>query len=184
MQDVMVVDASEGQIFLATFESDNTTNLYISESQGVRFSLSLRNVVYFDPDGANRDSFLRSVLLQIQSPTLRSTPVKPLTQSSTLHSTLTQPLLSHASHQTSHEFVDVHRVDGMRGVYIASVVQNATLDPSQQMTMITFDKGGRWQFLDVSSHPFLIFISFSFKSHRFICCFASGARSRQRGTQH
>ena len=63
MQDVMVVDASEGQIFLATFESDNATNLYISESQGVRFSLSLRNVVYFDPDGANRDSFLRSVLL-------------------------------------------------------------------------------------------------------------------------
>ena len=59
VQEVMVVDASEGQIFLATYEGDETTNLYISESQGVRFSLSLRNIVFYNPEGANADSFVR-----------------------------------------------------------------------------------------------------------------------------
>ena len=48
---------------------------------------------------------------------------------------------------TEKSFADVHRVDGMRGVYIASVFFNGTFDSSQQMSLISFDKGalhGRW----------------------------------------
>ena len=50
---------------------------------------------------------------------------------------------------TEKSFADVHRVDGMRGVYIASVFFNGTFDSSQQMSLISFDKGGLWQHLDV-----------------------------------
>lgn len=45
----------------------------------------------------------------------------------------------------------MHRVDGMRGVYIASVFKDGQFDADNQVSMITFDKGGLWKFLDVSS---------------------------------
>ena len=39
----------------------------------------------------------------------------------------------------------------MRGVYIASIFKDGTFDPHQQMSLISFDKGGYWQYLDVST---------------------------------
>ena len=67
---------------------------------------------------------------------------------------------------SSKAFVDLHRVDGMRGVYIASVLRNGTFNTEEQMTMITFDKGGNWQFLDVSliSVVSAFFLSYYFYS--------------------
>lgn len=38
------------------------TSLYISDVLGSRFSLSLENIVYFSPTGANSDTWLRSVM--------------------------------------------------------------------------------------------------------------------------
>ena len=45
-----VADASEGQLVVAVNHQYNLTNLYISESRGVRFSLSLERVLYHDPN--------------------------------------------------------------------------------------------------------------------------------------
>ena len=48
--------------------------------------------------------------------------------------------------------MDVHRVSGLRGIYLASrlpagsaVHQSSRLGPEHVQTLITFDKGGRWQ---------------------------------------
>ena len=50
------------------------------------------------------------------------------------------------------DFVDVHRVSGLRGIYIASRLpadaatrRSSSLGPEHVQTLITFDKGGRWQ---------------------------------------
>ena len=45
-----VADASEGQLVVAVNHQSNLTNLYISESRGIRFSLSLERVLYHDPN--------------------------------------------------------------------------------------------------------------------------------------
>ena len=44
-------------------------------------------------------------------------------------------------------FADIHKVDGMRGIYIASQVVNGTFDVNNQRSLITFDKGGEWRLL-------------------------------------
>ena len=48
--------------------------------------------------------------------------------------------------------MDVHRVSGLRGIYLASRLQpgftgspRSRLGPEHVQTLITFDKGGRWQ---------------------------------------
>ena len=53
-----MVDASEGQIFIIIHHA-NMSHLYISEAEGYRYSLSLQHVVYFNPEGANSDTWLR-----------------------------------------------------------------------------------------------------------------------------
>ena len=45
-----VADGSEGQLVVAVNHHSNLTNLYISESRGIRFSLSLERVLYHDPN--------------------------------------------------------------------------------------------------------------------------------------
>ena len=40
-----MVDASEGQVFIAVYHSINTTNLYVSDAEGLNYSFSLDNVV-------------------------------------------------------------------------------------------------------------------------------------------
>ena len=42
-------------------------------------------------------------------------------------------------------FVDLHKVKGMRGVYIASQLTAGRVGHRHIMTKITFDKGGMWQ---------------------------------------
>ncbi|XP_046548454.1 sortilin-related receptor-like [Haliotis rubra] len=104
-----IADASEEQVMACVFHNSSATNLYISEVKGLRFSLSLERVVYFNPKGANRDTWLR--------------------------------------YYTNETFADIHRVDGMRGIYIASQLLTGTLDIDQQRSLITFDKGGEWQLI-------------------------------------
>ena len=58
VQDYYVADASEDQVFLCVNHNGSQTHLYISEVQGVSFSLSLENVVYYNPEGANIDTWL------------------------------------------------------------------------------------------------------------------------------
>ena len=45
MQHYSVIDASEGQVFIAVYHIGNTSNLYISEEKGVNYSLTLQDIV-------------------------------------------------------------------------------------------------------------------------------------------
>lgn len=47
MQDFYVADASENQVFLAVAHSARTTHLYISDTSGTKYSLSMERVLYF-----------------------------------------------------------------------------------------------------------------------------------------
>ena len=42
-------------------------------------------------------------------------------------------------------FVDLHKVKGLRGVYIASQLTVGAVGTRHILTKITFDKGGLWQ---------------------------------------
>ena len=44
-QHYSVVDASQGQVFIAVYHSFNNTNLYLSEEQGLNYSLSLEYII-------------------------------------------------------------------------------------------------------------------------------------------
>lgn len=54
-----IADASEDQVFVCVSHSNNRTNLYISEAEGLKFSLSLENVLYYSPGGAGSDTLVR-----------------------------------------------------------------------------------------------------------------------------
>ncbi|KAG8434631.1 hypothetical protein GDO86_012842 [Hymenochirus boettgeri] len=103
-----IADASEDQVFVCVGHSNNVTNLYISEAEGLRFSLSLENVLYFNPGGIGGDTLVR--------------------------------------YFSNDPFADVHRVRGIRGVYIATV-RNGSFAEENLRSVITFDKGGTWEFL-------------------------------------
>lgn len=46
----------------------------------------------------------------------------------------------------SEPFADFHRVEGLQGVYIATLV-NGSMKEENMRSVITFDKGGTWEFL-------------------------------------
>lgn len=54
-----IADASEDQVFVCVSHRNNRTNLYISEAEGLKFSLSLENVLYYSPGGAGSDTLVR-----------------------------------------------------------------------------------------------------------------------------
>lgn len=54
-----VADASEDQVFVCVSHDNNRTNLYISEAEGLKFSLSLENMLYYSPGGAGSDTLVR-----------------------------------------------------------------------------------------------------------------------------
>lgn len=43
-------------------------------------------------------------------------------------------------------FADLHRVEGLRGVYIATLI-NGSVSEDNMRSVITFDKGGTWELL-------------------------------------
>ncbi|XP_043847881.1 sortilin-related receptor [Dromiciops gliroides] len=103
-----IADASEDQVFVCVSHSNNRTNLYISEAEGLKFSLSLENVLYYSPGGAGSDTLVR--------------------------------------YFANEPFADFHRVEGVQGVYIATLI-NGSLSEENMRSVITFDKGGTWEFL-------------------------------------
>ncbi|XP_076438284.1 sortilin-related receptor-like [Babylonia areolata] len=110
--DYYVADASEGQVMLCVVHNSSDTNLYVSSMEGAWFSLSLERVVYFNPQGAHKDTWL--------------------------------------SYYSNETFADVHKVAGLRGIYIASqlIAANGTFSRENQRSLITFDKGGEWELLN------------------------------------
>ncbi|KAM4015463.1 sortilin-related receptor [Anomaloglossus baeobatrachus] len=102
-----ITDVSEDQVFACVKHSNNVTNLYISVVEGLRFSLSLENILYFNP-GAGKETLVRF---------LENEP-----------------------------FADIHRVKGVRGVYIANTL-TGPLSKENVASVITFDKGGTWEYL-------------------------------------
>nr|XP_060463732.1 sortilin-related receptor [Panthera onca] len=103
-----IADASEDQVFVCVSHSNSRTNLYISEAEGLKFSLSLENVLYYSPGGAGSDTLVR--------------------------------------YFANEPFADFHRVEGLQGVYIATLI-NGSMNEENMRSVITFDKGGTWEFL-------------------------------------
>ena len=61
LQDYYVADASEEQVFVVVSHNTTVNHLYISDITGSKYSLSLENIVYFNPKGAHKNSWLKSV---------------------------------------------------------------------------------------------------------------------------
>ncbi|KAJ8266258.1 hypothetical protein GJAV_G00128370 [Gymnothorax javanicus] len=101
-----IADASEDQVFVCVNHANNVTHLYISDVEGLSFSLSLENVLYFSPGGVGSDTLIR--------------------------------------YFADEPFADLHRVEGLRGVYIATLI-NGSLTEENMRSVITFDKGGTWE---------------------------------------
>uniref|UniRef100_A0A8C9EZB7 Sortilin-related receptor n=1 Tax=Pavo cristatus TaxID=9049 RepID=A0A8C9EZB7_PAVCR len=106
IKEYYIADASEDQVFVCVSHDDNRTNLYISEAEGLKFSLSLENVLYYSPGGAGSDTLVR--------------------------------------YFANEPFADFHRVEGVRGVYIATLL-NGSFSEENMRSVITFDKGGTWE---------------------------------------
>ena len=53
MQSYYIADTSEQQVFVAVYHRKNLSNLYISEEEGISYSLSLDNVLFDDPALSN-----------------------------------------------------------------------------------------------------------------------------------
>ncbi|KAI1903297.1 hypothetical protein AGOR_G00025750 [Albula goreensis] len=103
-----VADASEDQVFVCVHHTNNITHLYISDTEGLSFSLSLENVLYYSPEGTGSNTLIR--------------------------------------YFASEPFADLHRVEGLRGVFIATLI-NGSLTEDNMRSVITFDKGGTWELL-------------------------------------
>lgn len=64
MQEYYIADASEEQVFVCVNHLNNVTHLYISDTQGLSFSLSLENVLYYSPEGSGSNTLVRYRLAQ------------------------------------------------------------------------------------------------------------------------
>ncbi|XP_059930371.1 sortilin-related receptor [Gadus macrocephalus] len=103
-----IADASEDQVFVCVNHVNNVTHLYISDVQGLSFSLSLENVLYYSPEGPGSNTLIR--------------------------------------YFANEPFADLHRVEGLRGVFVATLV-NGSASEDNMRSVITFDKGGTWELL-------------------------------------
>ena len=59
LQEYYIADASEDQVFVCVNHLNNVTHLYISDTQGLSFSLSLENVLYYTPEGSGSNTLIR-----------------------------------------------------------------------------------------------------------------------------
>uniref|UniRef100_A0A3P8V3B2 Sortilin-related receptor n=1 Tax=Cynoglossus semilaevis TaxID=244447 RepID=A0A3P8V3B2_CYNSE len=103
-----IADASEEQVFVCVNHLNNITHLYISDTQGLSFSLSLENVLYYSPEGTGSNTLIR--------------------------------------YFANEPFADLHPVEGVRGVFIATLI-NGSVSENNMRSVITFDKGGTWELL-------------------------------------
>lgn len=62
-----------------------------------------------------------------------------------------------SSFYASESFADIHKVAGLRGIYIASqLVQDKKLSVENQRSLITYDKGGQWELLNAPTDRQLV----------------------------
>lgn len=54
--------------------------------------------------------------------------------------------LLHLRYFANEPFADLHRVEGLRGVFIATLI-NGSVSENNMRSVITFDKGGTWELL-------------------------------------
>ncbi|XP_042329909.1 sortilin-related receptor-like [Sceloporus undulatus] len=113
IKEYYIADTSEDQVFVCVSHSNNSTNLYISEAEGLRFSLTLENILYYSPGGVGSDTLVR--------------------------------------YFANEPFADFHRVEGVPGVYIATLI-NGLFSEENMHSVITFDKGGTWEFLQAPEY--------------------------------
>lgn len=66
-QEYYIADASEDQVFVCVNHLNNVTHLYISDTQGLSFSLSLENVLYYSPEGSGSNTLIRYLLARQRS---------------------------------------------------------------------------------------------------------------------
>lgn len=52
----------------------------------------------------------------------------------------------HFRYFANEPFADLHRVEGLRGVFIATLI-NGSVSENNMRSVITFDKGGTWELL-------------------------------------
>lgn len=55
-------------------------------------------------------------------------------------------IFSYCRYFANEPFADFHRVEGLQGVYIATLI-NGSMNEENMRSVITFDKGGTWEFL-------------------------------------
>lgn len=53
----------------------------------------------------------------------------------------------HYSYFTEKSFADIHRVNGLKGIYIASAHKNGSHSADNQVSYITFNKGASWRYI-------------------------------------
>ena len=122
-----MVDASEGQVFIAVYHSFNNTNLYLSEEQGLNYSLSLEYIISPPESSWDNPTFdVNVVSAERGEPYFLSILYFQCTCSSLF---LSLPLT---------------QVEGIVGTYIAN---RKTPGSQYGATVISFDKGGTWNLL-------------------------------------
>ena len=83
------------------------THLYVSEVQGLKFSLSLERVVYFNPKGANNDTWLRFDTHRFEIRTFIHSFVRSFVRSfihSFIHSVI-HSVIHSFTHSFTHSFI-------------------------------------------------------------------------------
>ncbi|CAG2103255.1 unnamed protein product [Medioppia subpectinata] len=105
--DYYIGDATEEVVMACLTFNDSTTHLYTSGENGLQFSLSLENILYFAPNVTKHPIGL--------------------------------------DWNSDEPLADIHKVSGIRGVYIASKWKEPKKSIADLITLITMDMGSKWQ---------------------------------------
>lgn len=120
-RDFHIADISEGQLMVCVNHDSMLTNLYISnvpdDTKGVQFSLSLERVLYFYPEGAFPNSWLKDVGAETFIDIHRVGKLRGIYIAS--------------------QFRDPN----------ATALTKTSVTPDDLVTVVTFDKGGEWKLI-------------------------------------
>ncbi|XP_054265258.1 sortilin-related receptor-like isoform X2 [Macrosteles quadrilineatus] len=126
-----VVDADSMRIMVAVSHSEYQASLYVSELltsvKDIKFSLSLERVFCYFHEKSWTDSWLRKYI----------------------------EFRLGRNDVADQTFADVHKVEGMKGIYIASqVLDPAGINPGVESlrSVITFDWGGEWRLISAPKY--------------------------------
>lgn len=106
-RDFFVFDVVDNFVFIVINHKKNLSNMYVSDTTGSKYQLSLPRVLYHNP------------YTDVSSPWLRT--VIP------------------------YAFVDVDKVKGMRGIYVATQLTPGPVGKRHLLSLITYNRGATWQ---------------------------------------